>query len=493
MQETEKDNNLIHDFCSLPQASLDVLAANLGLRMSRAELAFCAKHYPTKNGKDISIQALRMLDALACPDRIKASKIAVKEMLTDSPAVAEAYRDAIDKLHALGYTFKRPITLQDMADLPTKYLQVLGGKQAVKPAAAQAEYADALVLLCPGEPSEMPFEDQVRELTTDVHVSTSVAASSILHTLLGISRGAVINIARLPEQMQQAERLALPVQGQLLALSQSALPALQQKAEEAGVGCCYFGVADHAGALVVKNGTEQLFSLDFNYLKALCFIRSYSLRLHRQVVASADMQADPFFSALLCAADACSSAVAAGHDPSLLSLQAHLRATAHKPLSRSYGDALTALLGLYRFSMETMISVQTDVTFDAEQIELTVQAGESEASTTVSDTLQGQGYVYLLRPTCDACGLPDLGEQRKMLAYLHAQIRQGNVLCARALCGKTPREVLDHAADECKVILNKDHVQTVEGVYPGAVLVEAKKRLSGDLIAVCAGLIVKNA
>lgn len=498
MQETQTDLSVIHDFTNLPQASLDALAANLGLRMSRAELAFCAKHYPGKSGKDINTQTLCMLDALACPDHVKTSKIAIKEMLTDCPAIAEAYRDAIDKLHALSYTFEKPITLQDMANLPARYLQALGGKQTIKPAAAQAEYADALVLLCPGEQSELPFEEQVRELKEEeqiapfVHASTSVATTSILHTVLGISRGAVINIVRLPEQMQQAEKLALPVQGMMLALSQSALPSLQQKASEAGVGCCYFGVADHEGALVVKNGTETLFTLDFNYLKALCFIRAYSLRLHREETAHADVQTAPFSYAMLCAADAFSSAVAAGHDPSQLSLQAHLRATAHKPLSHSYGDALSALLGLYRFSMETMIPVQTEVTFDADQTELSVQASTPEADTAVPDKLQGRGYVYLLRPTCDACGLPDPSDRKNMLVYLHSQIKQGNVLSARALCGKTSRKALDEMAGECKVILNKEYAQTLDGVSPGAVLVESKSRLQGDLIAVCAGLITEN-
>ncbi|MBQ7379315.1 MAG: hypothetical protein IJW70_06495 [Clostridia bacterium] len=565
MQFSETNVSVIHDFNTLPQASLEILAQNIGLRMSRAELSFCAKNYKSRDGKDISVNTLRMLDALACPAHVKLTKIAIAEMLTDCEKTAETFRDAISKLHALGESAEKPITLQDIADLPARYLQMLSGKKTMNLLATQgtasvyaergyfacnrlespygifdhllplpfspreqAEYADVLVLLSPDP--QMPhseFDELATVLLHDddlsfvIHCVADLSYASIAHAVIGNSRGAAINIARLPEHLQSTEALAKPTSGMVLALSQKELSLLQQKAKEMGLSAHYFGIVDHAGYLIAQNGPDPLFALDINYLKSLCFIRSYSLRLHEselhnqvtgiyytmdlrgafrymheqtsyasKMICPPEQRATriltgqaPLAHALLCAADAYCLAVARGYDPTMIHLHAHLRAVSQKPLSHSYGNALSVLLGLYRFSMEAMAHVSTEVTFGAKETDLIVLA-DSLKNDSFSSTLQGGRRIYLLHPLYDACGLPDLHDLSKLAVYLHRMIKSGKICAARALCGKTPTEVLDEMANGTDgFIKNHYFAHGMDLSYPAGFVVEAETELEGELIA----------
>lgn len=549
---------MIYNFTKPGPVSIDVIRSKLGLRMSHAELTFCAKHYKSKDGPNISISALRMLDALACPIHISPEKIAVGEMLTSCESVAMAYRDAIDKLNALGRSPETPITLQDIARLPTRFLQKMTGKHMQNRIGAQdsvlayaaqgyacayrldspygsfdaltplpftphkqAQYADALVLLYPpDQTAEAAFDHDATmllydsELSLHVNLAVDIRESSILHAVLDSTRGAVINTARLPEGMQEAEALAAPVHGLFVAIPQSALSLLQSKTTEKGIGCHCFGVTDHAGDLIVKSGTQSLFSMDINYLKTLCLIRSYTLRLHenepqikhtRTMLSAsatgiaADMQSTPkdqaanhtslsgapFAHALTCAADAYCAAVAAGGDPETITLHVRLQATSQKPRSRSFGDALSALLGLYKFSMDTLVQIDTQVTFEAAEPTLLVFTN-NPYDASLPDTLQGQGYVYLLRPHCDADGLPNTEELAQLAAYLHEHVKQGDITSARALCGCTPDRVLDDMTEQdCTLIRNQSYADVLLQNCPGAIIAESKCPIKGELIAFC--------
>ena len=488
MQEIEKDNNVIHDFNSLPQSSLQTLAQNLGLRTSRAELAFCAKHYKAGSSTEISVQTLRMLDALACPAHVSPSKIAIGEMLTDHEEIAEAYRDAIAKLKVLGKPSDQPITLFDLCDLPARYFQRLSGKETSAPETTQAQYADALVLLCPdAQATEANFDSSAAVLLADeeisplLHFQKQLDRTSILHTVLKASRGAVINLARLPLYLQTQEALATPTHGILLAIAQKDLPLLQQKAQERQLACNYFGVVDQAEKIIIKNGTESLTELGVNYLNAICFVRSYALRLHRGELTKGK---DPFAQAMHCAARAYCNAVATGCDPANIVLHARIDAVDRKPRSRFYGDALCALLGLYRFCMETSVQLHTDLTFDAEILSLVVSAEPAEQK--LPDMLQGKGYVYLLCPRGDQSDLPDCQELAGMAAYLHKHISEGHIRSVHPVCDQTPEEVLCEMTDgTVEIIRNPDYTLELSQTSPVAVIVESQIALKGDLIAFC--------
>ena len=481
MQETQKELSVIGNFGSLPKESLNMLAQNLGLRMSVAELTYCARNYKSKDGKDVSLPVLRMLDALACPARTESDKIAVREMLTDNQEIADTYRDAINKLHAIGHPSDKPITLEDIAKLPVRYLQALAGISEQAQTVAQAEYADALVLLCPLDTDDT-FEPAVTSLLSDeqissfVHCKANLAYTGILQHALTLCRGAVINVARLPETLQDIETLALPASGTMIALPQSILPTLQQKAEELGILCCYFGVVDHAGALSLKRGTESLAALDFNYLKSLCFIRSYALQLQTNT---------PFTNALISAGEAYCKAIATGLSPAQICLRADLHAAKQKPLSRSYGDALAALLGLHRFAMELSVRIETCVSFDAQDIALTVTA-DMPADLAPTE-LRGQSRVYLLCPQYDEQGLPVLEDLRKLTAYLHSYAKAGKLEAIWAIGEKIPAELLEQLTQNggCSVI-NADCAQKLDQSYQASFMVLTKEPLQGDLIALFA-------
>ena len=129
----EQDLTVIQNFNVAPQKSLELLGQRLGLRMSRAELLFCARHYKSRSSGEITIDALRFIDALACPAHISLAKIAIGELLTDHDDIAQTYADAVSKLKALGKDPEKPFTLQDIADLSVRYTAAARSKDVTEP------------------------------------------------------------------------------------------------------------------------------------------------------------------------------------------------------------------------------------------------------------------------------------------------------------------------------------------------------------------------
>ena len=128
----EQDLTIIQNFNVLPVQSLEQIKQTLKLQMSRTELLFCARHYKSVKG-EISVDALRFMDALACPACVTLDKIAIGELLTDHAHIAQTYADAVSKLKALGKTPEKPFTLQDVASLSSRYVFAVKQKDITEP------------------------------------------------------------------------------------------------------------------------------------------------------------------------------------------------------------------------------------------------------------------------------------------------------------------------------------------------------------------------
>lgn len=564
MQDLENGFAKIQNFHSMTPSALESLAKELGLRMGRAELAFCAKHYQGRHGNNPGADELRFIDALACPSYTAPAKVAVSEMLTNEPYVAETFHDVIDKLKALGKPSERPITLEDIASLPHRYLTALANiktpeligthddtrtylatgcisgmrlsceqgcfdllKKLPLSLNSEADYADALVLLLPAPDTDASaFEEAVTGLVCDpvlraqIHCARDTSRTSIAHTVLSLCAGAVLNVRRLPEEMQCLDALTKEFSGLILALPQDAVNALREKAEQSGMSLCYFGVVDHAGYLIIKDAKDAMIETSVSYLKSICFIRSYSLRIESEDCSHAgactaparitlgdDVQDDacvictqpplrtrnaaytsiaqnPYHRALHCAADAFCTAIAAGATPAQVYLHTRMNATLQACDRTSMSHVLAALLGLYRFSLEMVVPVHTDLHPAKAEPDLLVLAN-APAEAVIPATLQGRGKVYLLHPLYDSYGLPVWEDFRKMIAYLHCAMRDGKIKSARAVGAQIPAEVLEAMANgACGFVTNPDFAQEMTSHFPCAMIVEADCELQGDLIAV---------
>lgn len=570
MQDFEQEFAVIHDFSSLPEASLAMLSQRLGLGMKQAELTWCARNYKES---DIKTDALRFIDALACPARTELSKVAIGELLTNEPYVAQTFADAIAKLKAMGKAPEKPITLQDLADLPARYLESIIGKDITEPigtdgdaasfAAAgmradislqsefgrfdtllplpcrlqqHADYADALVLLSPTpDIHDQSLEQALLTILTDaelcdhIHAIGDRSRESIAHAILRVSGGAVLNLARLPESLQSLQATTLCGQGLLIAIPRNHTEALLQKASEAGLVASHFGVVDHAGKLILKNGQDDLLSLDVTYLKSVCFIRSYVLRARSEQYSYADddtfapyakavyLQAseqelqeleptcdtllrtlpplrtrnavhtelvqNPYHHAALAAADAYVAAAASGSNPQRIWLQARLRTNASASPTARAEQAFCSLLGLYRASVELGVPVKTEADAASGTADLLVLAS-APSDMVIPAVLQESGSVYLLRPLCDAYGLPDWRDLARMIAYLRHEMLACRVLSARALCGMTPMQALQQMTSADSEIEYLPGLESTCNLRcPGAILVVAAGEMQGDLIA----------
>ena len=557
----EQDLTIIQNFNVSPQKSLELLGQRLGLKMSRAELLFCARHY--KGNGEIRVGALRLIDALACPEHTSVSKIAIGELLTDHDYIAKTYADAISKLRALGKDPEKPFTLQDIADLSARYTTAVYQQNVTEPVgfggtdagyaaqglgiqfsmqcdlghfdvlqplpihpAKSADYADAIALLCPApDMTEQDFGNALTTLLRDaigskIHCISDTARESVAHAVLRLTSGAVLNLARLPEQLQEPCALAACHTGALLTLAQDAVQALTEAAQALGL-CAYFaGIADHAGYLTFRRDKDILMSLDVSYLRSICFIRSYTLRIEDKDIGdmpavlqlrapddatdescqafdtvlrtlpplrtrnAAYVTRTSFRAAALCAIKAYCTAVAAGNFPRQIWLHAHVMQNSQSGTACASADMLGALLGLYRSSMELGVHVQIHAAFTQAQSSLAILAS-APSDTVIPEKLQGQGKIYLLAPHYGTDGLPVWSELRALIAYLRRAMLDGKVKSARVICNATPADELSEAASStCGVILNPHGIDVLDTVCPCAFLVETDTDLAGELIAV---------
>ena len=572
------DTPIIRNFNTLPQSSLEFVKSNLGLRMTMPELLYAARHYKSRSGSDTDPQTLYFLDALAYPAQIALDKVAISELLTNEPYVAETYRDFIDKSRVLGKDPDKPYTLEDVARMPTRYLRSLAqsSKQALRigmrrdnvayaatghaseyslacekgrfdvleplplKLKTHAEYGDALVLLTPGGDMKRAQYDTAlaaflkdREVSACVRCIEDCSGTSIAHAALAMGSGMVLNVGRLPAELQALPALAQATCGNLIALPRDMAEVLERKAAEYALNAVFFGVVDHAGYLIVRNGKDMLLCLDVPYLKSVCFIRTYSLRIEDEahlyvtqdaelpypravplvttghqpllqiandtqtVLRSQDLMRtscamtvaagqNPYHSALLCAMNAYCTAVSAGCKPQSISMHAHLHVKRVLPDAQAMGQALAALLGLYRFSMESVTEIDTETDIADHQTELTVLAS-APTDMVIPSKAEGGSKIYLLHPLYSEYGMPVWQDFSKMITYLHQQMRAGKIKSARALCDKTVKQALHDMCDGvCDTVINSKYEQTLSLRYPGAVLVESDAGLEGDLIAVCA-------
>lgn len=546
----EQDLSVIQHFNAAPARSLEILGQRLGLCMSRAELLFCARHYPCEH---ISVGTLRLIDALACPTHPSLGKIAIGELLTDHTYIAETYADAVSKLGALGKSPDKPFTLQDIADLSARYTAAMLKKDMAEPMgfggtaaayAAQghgvqysmdsthgrfdvlqplpiipcqdASYADAIMLLLPApDMDEQDFDCAVRALLCSeagqrIRCLCDTACESTAHAVLRLTSGAVLNLAKLPEHLQDPCALAACRSGLLATLSQGDTPALTEAAQELGLCAYTAGIADHAGRLIFRHDKDELISLDVRYLRSICFIRSYTLRLededmgniptalplHAPANATSDgcdaldrmlrthhaayVSEASFRAAALCAMTAYCTAVAAGKAPAQIWLDAQILQNDQAGASHAAADMLEALLGLYRASMELGAPIRTHAAFTKAQSSVTALAS-APLDTEISDKLQGQGKIYLLSPRLFENGLPVWSELRALIAYVRRAMQDGKIKSARVLCNQTPADAL--RGQSCDIMLNPHASRVSDSICPCAFLLQTDDELAGELIA----------
>ncbi len=558
----EQNLTVIQNFNVLPTQSLELLGQRLGLRMSRAELLFCARRYKSRGKGEVSIDALRFIDALACPERISLEKIAIGELLTDHAYIADAFADAVAGLKALGKAPEKPFILADIAALSARYIAAARSKDITEPigyGGTAAHYAalgfgvlipleseaahfdvlrplglglksaadrgDALVLLCP-MPDASPEEfDKAAvallqsELGKSVHCVCDLEKESMAHALLRITGGALLNLANLPEQLQELHALTKCRTGLLLAMPSNTAQAMLAQARARGLGAYEPGTVDRAGYLIVRRGKNTLLALDMPYLKSVCFIRSYKLRLEDKPTAALPVTlplhapaealdqsltqkgdalrtlpplrtrnacyvADTSYrAAMLCAAKAYCSAVASGSAPERVWLNAQVRQQ-QTTMANAASELLCTLLGLYRFSKELDVPVHTDAAFTTDQGSIAVLAS-APSDMVIPQSLTGNGKVYLLAPRTDADGMPVYSELRALISYLRRAVTEGKVKSARFVCIGTPAQALAEAAStQVGFVPNPHAKQLLDTPAPFAFLVESEGELAGELIAV---------
>ena len=150
----------------------------------------------------------------------------------------------------------------------------------------------------------------------------------------------------------------------------------------------------------------------------------------------------------------------------------------------TYGETVSALLGLYRVQAELAIPTRTVVfAEDPDLLHPVLSVFASANGTPIPSRLVGEGNgIYLLRPVIGERGLPDFGALRKMLAELTEWRKSGVSASARLLCGETVAQAVKAMENEVFCASVECDPALLEGNCPFGILVEASEELPYPLI-----------
>ncbi len=182
------------------------------------------------------------------------------------------------------------------------------------------------------------------------------------------------------------------------------------------------------------------------------------------------------------------SLAASGIDYTAQSLAVALAVPKELSEPQAAGEAVSALLGLYRLQAELSLST-SDQTVLLDDIirhpEITVYAAATGNATPARLTREG-AYVYCLSPHYFATGLPDFDSVRSLLGLLTSMRRDGILTGARVIARKTVAEGLKELYTDDLVCNLTGHALFSADVLRLGVLIETAKPIEARRVGIVA-------
>jgi hypothetical protein len=145
------------------------------------------------------------------------------------------------------------------------------------------------------------------------------------------------------------------------------------------------------------------------------------------------------------------------------------------------GADLALLLSYYRAATEfELLELDSRVLADRAQSGFSLCALAHDPETPTPQTLVSQSSrIYLLGPTYDENGNPDMDDVKTMLGYVRALQKEGKILSACAVCGNVLPALEKMSEGSLVEYLPSEPLCA----RPGSLLVETRADLPGTLLA----------
>ena len=326
-----------------------------------------------------------------------------------------------------------------------------------------------------------------------------VKKQALLPLLVDMEVGMTVYPERVFKDTDPVSAFVQPVTGALLIASPSLSADLLLEAQDCDLRVCLLAKIGAADTLrVTANGSTM--QLHLSFLRSLTFPRlctatvkapsdgeadvslnrigTCTLNGRRNAVVKVDAHGTASFrAALLGTVYSLSHCVAAGADVTKTKLATALTLSPHR-----IGDALGAILGLYRAQAELALRGNPPcLTIDkAAETSFSAVTVAPLPAVTPSATAQGKGTkIFYLDPLYTADGIPDFADLKKLYGYVGALIADGKVLSIRP----TDEDLLTDLEEMSRDVVVEYIPNTPISSHIGGFLVETNGDIEGILLA----------
>jgi hypothetical protein len=558
---------IIRGFRNYTPQQLDQMGRDLKLSMSPQRLSYCASYYRNA-ARDPLIDEMKFLDCFISAQSSLVSSYAPVSLMTNDEFAARTYADMMQKRKTLAPNASYPCTLSEAFGLTTAYLAYAGkpskyphfdlllenqkhSRRGSKPSAITASGAqyglrltkngvtpssvgDLLLLLLPdaGKPhtengslQKALLEDE--RLSGSILELTTVSEGGLLRTMLSLSDGLWIDMARLSRTGEQIP-LSMLADGfvgyDIVRIPAPCFEAFYRTAKACGVSAMAFAQFTSGSSFTVSRGRLGAFTLESSFLRALVPIKTADVTLANEseyrpakihhtpvdktsckylsdrstpteelcavgetvvAMAATEPESGFFRNAVNCALVPVLSLAASGCAYTDIRLAAGLSL----PLTLNDGKAdlapsLSAVMGLYRLLAELGIPLaerRLDTDTDAKNPHLTV-FGVGKGQVIASSFAGASHYVHCITPPRGADGLPDFSALRAMLTELVGLNRSGKLVSARVLACESITDALAAMSSDTLGCRIENFDVVCADAPPVAILLESKVKLDAYYI-----------
>ena len=306
----------------------------------------------------------------------------------------------------------------------------------------------------------------------------TVGKQGLLYEILNLTQGAQIELSRLSETGEPLpiSMLVSAYEGDLLVrISPDRFQAFAATSHRLGIRTFAFATVKQESRIAILRNAKNLFSFAYSFLRALSPLHAASVKLGNEkqytpapilhtprsaapckyiaqttnapndltvnqnllcAVAASQPKNGFFRNALETALAPVLMLAASGCDFSAQRCAVGLTLPQNSTDPLAAGEALSALLGLYRLQAELALPLASGkITTDAKLCHPEITVFGMGEGTPCPNQFTGEGnHVYCIAPELQASGIPDFTALRKMLDTLSSLRRRGILTSARVLC-----------------------------------------------------------
>ena len=508
----ENQDEMLVKIAALSDESIADFKSTLDISMSDEELILCRNYYRDHGRFDIPISTLKLIDTIAEDLRKSPKALAITSLWTDNKDIFETYVDMASKYCAVTHKKNAPLPLSSAPDVADGYSRITRKRAPELISISGIGQADgtplfprtdelcryrtalapttAFALLTPTEATtSAAYLKSVESFVSCDGISDKVilvrkiSHGGIISALSEVTSGVLADISVIPEAPADADIsiFANAHHGRfIIALTQTNIEFASALAEYYGLAVTYFAKVILGERLVFVPANNIADTIDLPLVRTLASItRTCEVRIdeathssgkplqltdgeralsHEELLlrgnyvysACASLLGDaPFSAALNTALQAVLSIIACGAERSDVSLKLRYTLPEGAP-----GDALAAMLGIYRVMSELYLSGESAVEYtDGAEPSVSVAAFTNAKNLKVIKKLtQEHSGVYLLSFDRTESGMPSFESFRAMCDFYAGCLKDRSVLSASAVNGSLSDALSEMSSEfECKI------------------------------------------